>query len=314
MRPDSVTRVTTPRSRGLPPLRSSRSRLAGTPVSFVPVTGPATFRPAEPPREGVVEFTDERRTVALPIRAAIPVLTKARTREDLHPSVGLLSGAALLGMRLVAAGKFAPGGNPPSWRVAGLDADDEDRIAQLGRSGPDDLVLVRELLDAVADALPRAAPTAVTPPPHQPRGGDLRAAAPGPAGPAPAGRRRRPAPAGADLAAGRGRRGGAGRGRRTPGAAGPRRAEPAPPRRPGVAVDRHARRARLRRPGAHPRDDRAAGRRRRLAGARPAARAAGARRDHPRHRRAGQPARRGRGRAPRREASTCCGRAAWAAT
>ncbi|MEP9362864.1 DEAD/DEAH box helicase [Nocardioides sp. CN2-186] len=139
-------------------------------MSFVPVTGPATFRPAEPPREGVVEFTDDRRTVALPIRAAIPVLTKARTREDLHPSVSLLSGAALLGMRLVAAGKFAPGGSPPSWRVAGLDPDDEERIALLGRSGPDDLVLVRELLDAVADALPRAAPTAVTPPPHRPRG------------------------------------------------------------------------------------------------------------------------------------------------
>ena len=44
-------------------------------MSFVPVTGPATFRPAEPPREGVVEFTDDKRTVVLPIRAALPVLT-----------------------------------------------------------------------------------------------------------------------------------------------------------------------------------------------------------------------------------------------
>ncbi len=81
-------------------------------MSFVPVTGPATFRAADPPRESVVEFSDERRTVALPIRAALPVLTKAHPRDDLHPSVGLLSGAALLGLRLVAGGKLRPDGGP----------------------------------------------------------------------------------------------------------------------------------------------------------------------------------------------------------
>jgi superfamily II DNA or RNA helicase len=134
-------------------------------VSFVPLTGPATFRAGEPPREGVVEFTDERRTVALPIRAALPVLTKARNREDLHPSVGLLSGAALLGMRFVAAGKFAPQestpGNPPSWRVSGLDADDEERIEMLARAQREDERVVRELIDAVADAMPRQPPIEV---------------------------------------------------------------------------------------------------------------------------------------------------------
>ena len=136
-------------------------------VSFVPVTGPATFRAAEPPREGVVEFTDERRTVSLPIRAALPVLTKARARDDLHPSVGVLSGAALLGLRLVAAGKFAPAGSPPAWRVAGLDDDDEHRIAMLARADGHDEQLVRDLLDAVADAMPRTQPHAQ---PHaQPR-------------------------------------------------------------------------------------------------------------------------------------------------
>jgi hypothetical protein len=107
-------------------------------MSFVPVTGPATFRAAEPPREGVVEFTDARRTVSLPIRAALPVLTRARSRDDLHPTVGMLAGAALLAMRFVAAGKFAPAVDTgsPSWRVAGLDADDEERIALLARSSP----------------------------------------------------------------------------------------------------------------------------------------------------------------------------------
>jgi superfamily II DNA or RNA helicase len=128
-------------------------------VSFVPLTGPAAFRAAEPPRDGVVEFTDERRTVRLPIRAALPVLTRARSREDLHPSVGLLSGAALLAMRLVAAGKFAPAGSSPSWRVAGLDATDEERIARLAGPRPEDDEVVRGLLDAVADAMPRSAPS-----------------------------------------------------------------------------------------------------------------------------------------------------------
>jgi hypothetical protein len=103
-------------------------------LSFVPVTGPATFRVADPPREGVVEFSDERRTVALPIRAALPVLTRAHTRDDLHPSVALLSGAALLGMRLVAAGKFEPAGNARSWRVTPLGPDDRDRVTMLARS------------------------------------------------------------------------------------------------------------------------------------------------------------------------------------
>ncbi|GAA1779760.1 DEAD/DEAH box helicase [Nocardioides hankookensis] len=134
-------------------------------MSFVPLTGPATFRAGEPPREGVVEFTDDRRTVALPIRAALPVLTKARNREDLHPSVGLLSGAALLGMRFVAAGKFAPQestqGSPPSWRVSGLDEDDEERIEMLARAQREDERVVRELIDAVADAMPRQPPVEV---------------------------------------------------------------------------------------------------------------------------------------------------------
>ena len=125
------------------------------------MTGPATFRPAEPPREGVVEFTDERRTVSLPIRAALPVLAKSRSRDDLHPTVSLLSGAALLGMRIVAAGKFAPAGN--HWRAAGLDAEDDDRITMLATNAEDEHT-VRGLIDAVADAMPRGAPTTTAAP------------------------------------------------------------------------------------------------------------------------------------------------------
>ena len=58
------------------------------------------------------------------MKAALPILTKAHTRDDLHPSVGLLAGAALLGMRLVAAGKFEPDASARSWRVSPLEPDD----------------------------------------------------------------------------------------------------------------------------------------------------------------------------------------------
>ena len=77
-------------------------------MSFVPVTGPATYRPANPAGESVVEFSDDRRTVTLPIRGALPVLTKTRGRDDVHPSIGLLSGAVLMGMQFVADGKLEP--------------------------------------------------------------------------------------------------------------------------------------------------------------------------------------------------------------
>ena len=124
----------------------------------MPVTGTALLRVGDPPREGVVEFTDDRRTVALPIRTALPVLTKAHARDDLHPSVRLLTGSALLGLRLVAAGRLEPADD--HWRIAPLDTHDEDRVRALAGDGPDDGgEVVRAMLDAIADAMPRAAPT-----------------------------------------------------------------------------------------------------------------------------------------------------------
>ena len=131
------------------------------------MTGTARFRAGEPPREGQVEFSDDRRTISLPIRGAIPVLTKAHARDDLHPSVALLSGAALLGMQLVAAGKFRPDPSGASWQVSDLDAADEDRIVRLAQARAHDGFdaataegIVRGLIGAVADAMPRSAPVA----------------------------------------------------------------------------------------------------------------------------------------------------------
>ncbi len=149
-------------------------------MSFVPVTGTATFHPAQAParpRRSVVEFADHRRTVALEMTAALPVLTKAHTRSDLaelHPSVRMLSGAALLGLRLVAAGRLRPhapddtpdGPEPehadvppePAWRIGPLADDDEERVRLLAAAHGVEVTQVRQVLDAVADTLPRGAP------------------------------------------------------------------------------------------------------------------------------------------------------------
>ena len=139
----------------------------GSRVSFVPVTGSATFLSGEPPRDGVVEFRDDRRTVSLPVRAALPVLTRAQAGTDTHASVRLLAGAALLGMRLVAAGKFQPDPEAGRWRPAGLGPDDEERISRLGVAlayGDLDAAgaegVARRMIDAVVDAMPRSAPHA----------------------------------------------------------------------------------------------------------------------------------------------------------
>lgn len=134
-------------------------------MSLVPVTGPARLLVGDPPREGSVEFTDERRTIVMPIRGALPVLGKVRDQPDVHPSVAMLAGAALLGLQLVASGRFAPDPEGRHWQVAGLDVDDERRIADLARAraweGFDAATaegMVRGLLDAVVDTMPRTTP------------------------------------------------------------------------------------------------------------------------------------------------------------
>jgi superfamily II DNA or RNA helicase len=134
-------------------------------VSFVPTSGAATFRAAVPPRQGSIDFSDEqRRTVTLPIRGALPVLSRAHVDDSTHPSVALLSGAALLGLRFVAAGRIEPG--PDAWVVV-LDAAEQDRITMLARArawGEVDVdaaeSIVRSVIDAVVDAMPRSAPGA----------------------------------------------------------------------------------------------------------------------------------------------------------
>lgn len=141
-------------------------------MGFVPLTGPATLRPAVPPRESVVVFTDGergRRSVELSVRAAIPVLTRARATaaEQQHPSVALLAGSALLALQVVASGRFEPSADGSSWRTGRLHPHDQERVLRLAQARrPADLDdagaerVVRAMLEAVVDTLPRATPAA----------------------------------------------------------------------------------------------------------------------------------------------------------
>ncbi|GLJ66198.1 helicase [Nocardioides luteus] len=111
-----------------------------------------------------MEFVDSRRSVSLPMRAALPVLKKAYAASDLHPSVALVASAAHLGLRFVAAGQLEPVGG--SWAVRYTD-EDEERVRLLASSRSyEDLdgeaaeLLVREIVAAVADAVPTSAPKA----------------------------------------------------------------------------------------------------------------------------------------------------------
>ncbi|HWU21728.1 MAG TPA: SNF2-related protein [Nocardioides sp.] len=132
-------------------------------MSFVPLVGPATFRPADPPRDSRIEFSGAARRVELPVRAALPALSRSRQDPGAHPSVALLAASALLATRLVGAGRIAPADG--SWRVEGLDERDRESIELLARARTyDDLdpvsarAIVEGMVAAVADALPRAAP------------------------------------------------------------------------------------------------------------------------------------------------------------
>jgi superfamily II DNA or RNA helicase len=135
-------------------------------VSFVPLHGPASFERRIPLRDSEVVFTDgDARVVRLPMRGAIPVLTRAHRREDVHPSVRLLSGAALMAIRFVAESRLEPDESGDAWRIGALAEADRQRVTMLAQARAYDGLdaeaaeeLVRYLLDAVADAMPRATP------------------------------------------------------------------------------------------------------------------------------------------------------------
>ncbi|MFJ1593420.1 DEAD/DEAH box helicase [Kitasatospora albolonga] len=139
--------------------------------------------PGVPPSELTVAGADLRRTsvaaLRLPVRDALPVLTRARTDRHASPATAFWGAAALLGLQFVARGLLLPGLSPAdrdAWRVGPLGAEDLERIRVLAASMPptahatpletgaaadgplllpEPERLLRAFLDAVADGLPR---------------------------------------------------------------------------------------------------------------------------------------------------------------
>ncbi|WP_406728741.1 DEAD/DEAH box helicase [Streptomyces sp. GD-15H] len=113
--------------------------------------------------------------VLLPVRAALPVLTRARAREEGHPAAVFWGTAAVHALGLVARGLLLPGLSPTghdAWRAGPLDAEDVEAVRRLAAAMPpeahalpvdgpgplrlpDPERLLRAFLDAVADTLPR---------------------------------------------------------------------------------------------------------------------------------------------------------------
>ncbi|MEU7340283.1 DEAD/DEAH box helicase [Streptomyces sp. NPDC007074] len=166
----------------------------------------AVFTPAEPARAGQVAFwrpaRDAPSTVAsgtaqeltvvlpggdgvelvtvpaveLPVRAALPVLTRTRAAARAHRATAFWGAASVLALQFAARGLLLPGltaDDHDAWRAGPLRADDLERMRELAAAMPpearavpvgdltpprlpDPERLLRAFLDAVADALPRS--------------------------------------------------------------------------------------------------------------------------------------------------------------
>ncbi|MBV7696418.1 DEAD/DEAH box helicase [Streptomyces sp. TRM70350] len=166
----------------------------------------AVFLPGDPARTGSVAFwrpdgtappvvhggTVEELAVVLPggdgvelvdvpavllsVRAALPILTRARAAQQGHRATVFWGAAAVLGLQFVARGLLLPGlspGDHDAWRAGPLRAEDVESVRRLaaamppeahavplGGTGPLRLPeperLLRAFLDAVADTLPRS--------------------------------------------------------------------------------------------------------------------------------------------------------------
>ncbi|MER5946968.1 DEAD/DEAH box helicase [Streptomyces sp. NPDC001904] len=114
--------------------------------------------------------------VALPVRVALPVLTRARAAAHADPTTAFWGAAALLALQLAARGLLLPGLSAEehdAWRSGPLSADDLERVRELAAAMPPQAHavpldgyepprlhaperLLRTFLDAVADTLPRS--------------------------------------------------------------------------------------------------------------------------------------------------------------
>ncbi|MCF2529157.1 DEAD/DEAH box helicase [Yinghuangia soli] len=132
---------------------------------------------APDPRTGTVTRQDVP-ALRLPVAAAVPVLSRARTAPGAHRAAAFWGAVCVAALQLVARGRILPGltaGDVDAWRVGPLDAADIARIRDLAHAMPpearavpvagsapgtvlelaDAEDLVRGLLDAIADTMPR---------------------------------------------------------------------------------------------------------------------------------------------------------------
>ncbi|MFE3032850.1 SNF2-related protein [Streptomyces canus] len=114
--------------------------------------------------------------VSLPVRVALPVLTRARTSAHGHRATVFWGAAAVLALQCVARGLLLPGlsaTDQDAWRMGPLSPADVERVRRLAAAMPPEAhavplstaeplrlpepeQLLRAFLDAVADALPRS--------------------------------------------------------------------------------------------------------------------------------------------------------------
>ncbi|MFF9017055.1 DEAD/DEAH box helicase [Streptomyces sp. NPDC014870] len=161
------------------------------------------FLPADPPRAGRIAFwspehpptsadhltvvADDVRprtvpAVLVPVRDALPLLTRARFSDEASPAAAFWGAASLLALRLAAQGLLLPGltgTDRDAWRAGPLGADELADLRSLAASMPpaahavplpgdgplrlpEPEGLLRAFVDAVVDGLPRtpAAPLA----------------------------------------------------------------------------------------------------------------------------------------------------------
>lgn len=96
-----------------------------------------TLAVALPDGDGValVEVTG----VVVPVREALPALTRARADAHTHPAVAFWGAAAVLAFQFVARGLLPPGLSPSdhgAWRVGPLSTEDVDHVRRLAAAMP----------------------------------------------------------------------------------------------------------------------------------------------------------------------------------
>ena len=193
----SVPSVTVPvRTGGAAPVPGPAPAPAPeAPRSFVPLTGPATWHPADPPREGSVEFTDHRRTVVPADPGGDAGAHQGRRRRGDPPERGPARARGAAGAPPRRVGPLHPRSGP----LGAVDAVGRgtpsacgcSRAARAHEGTDDPEQLVREVLAAVVDTLAALPPSAPSRPRHARRNEDgpprrtphdtrLRAPTPGP--------------------------------------------------------------------------------------------------------------------------------------